>query len=88
MLALQASAGKGGQHAPESRWCPARDTPAPLPAHGLRRREVLLVTSTVERDTTCCSSSFSRKNVASPELLLTPKNIAGPGITSGKTSVS
>lgn len=89
VLALQASAGKGGQHTPESRWCPARDTPAPLPAHGLRRHEVLLVTSTWERDSTYCSSSFpSRKNVGSPEPLLTLRNIAGRGITSWKTSVS
>lgn len=61
VLALQASAGKGGQHTPESRWCPARDTPALLPAHGLKGHEVLLVTSTLEKDTMYCPSSLADK---------------------------
>lgn len=68
VLALQASAGKGRQHTPESLCCPARDTPAPLPAHGLRRHEVLLVTSTLERDTTYCSSSLAEEKLAHPSL--------------------
>lgn len=66
VFALQASAGKGGQHTPESCCCPARDTPAPLPARGLRRHEVLLVTSPMERDTKRCSSSSAEKMLAHP----------------------
>jgi len=56
VLAPWTSAGKEGQHAPESRLLPCQGPALPLPAHGPGRQAMLLATGAWEGDATRCSS--------------------------------